>query len=173
MNTELLYEQGSHLSDTRGYVYEIIVGTENDGTWVVMYYGETKGSEIFCDDPTLWHKLPPLPDVEALKKQGYRLTGMAADCSADESQKRFVLCDSSQVATAACFSQADKYNGWRWIVERIDFELEASEARIQQATTDFGTATDEYDRGYQAGYQAARDNAIRILSSNKENSYEA
>jgi hypothetical protein len=130
------------------------------------------------------------------------------------------------------------YDGYRWLAERIDFELEASEARIQQRETDFGTTTDEGDmkneardkaiqviskewelgytaegpmelayaagyqaardkeiidrlgeigyynitvesvrkalgKAYQAGYQAARDNAIRILSSNKENSYES
>jgi hypothetical protein len=49
---------------------------------------------------------------------------------------------------------------------------EASEQRAQQRETDFGTTTDEYDRGYAAGYQACRDEAIRILKAKKEHEYE-
>ena len=51
-------------------------------------------------------------------------------------------------------------------------ELEASEQRAQQRETDFGTTTDEYDRGYEAGYRACRDNAIRILAAKGEHDYE-
>ena len=53
------------------------------------------------------------------------------------------------------------YNGWRWLVERIGTEPEASKQEPS-----------EYDRGYEAGYRACRDRAIRLLSSKGEHDYE-
>ena len=175
-------------SEKTGQAYYVANYNCGPGEMTLEKHGEDEIS-VYTVSKSGYIEIPPVPDTIKLRKQGYRLTGIAADCSVQNHDAEVVWAHAMYVYSSdpRCITTADRtmWNGWRWLVERIDFELEASEARIQQVTTDFGTTddelpadyvSDEYHRGFtdgmKGGYNAAREEAIGIISAMKEKSFE-
>ena len=83
-------------------------------------------------------ELPPIPDEKALADQGYRLTGMASDCREESVERAFVTAYANMVCDGDYVSCNDpRFQGWRWLVERIETDIDASEQRIQDSEQEY------------------------------------
>ena len=127
--TNELWPVGTWVADTKnGDVFRVIDPIDGQTILEKILNGFVAGLRRI-DSKDGFTELPPLPDEEALKAQGYRLTGMAADCSKSGHGHIWARAGSVFSPHEMC---SFTYDGWRWLVERIETDLDASEQRIQE-----------------------------------------
>ena len=134
MTTEL-WPVGTWVADTKnGDVFRVIDPIDGQAILEKILNGFVAGLRRI-DSKDGFAELPPIPDEKTLAHQGYRLTGMAADCSDWTEGVRFVSVDEMHVCRL--LGASDAFNGWRWLVERIETDIDASEQRIQDSEQEY------------------------------------
>ena len=105
------------------------INDERMSDWcAVSMYGEGHVSWVLFDHDN-FQELPPMPDKAKLEAQGYRLTMKAAGCGGygNSGTGLIVHKDGSEVYPVDHYTDPYEFNGWRWLVEKIEQESEEVE----------------------------------------------
>jgi hypothetical protein len=118
---EKLWDVGTWVAYRRDGVVSMVkshtvVGGENGMD--LQEYGYDYTAE-WCPFKIGFIEIPPEPDKDALKEQGFELTGMAADCSGNNHGHTYHSDACPDVLHGHHPATLLYYNGWRWLVKRI------------------------------------------------------
>jgi hypothetical protein len=112
------------MSKAFGVIYEVIDRDLNPATktrpgdWWAQRSIQT-GQEGW--DKSDYQELPPMPDKQKLADKGYKLTMGAADCrKANNGHLWVVDIDYSCKVADGDECYEGRYNGWRWLVEKVE-----------------------------------------------------